>query len=95
MSTEEYTPNCRCKKGEIRTYLRYENTLEGTLIVDHEPAVRQSENDPEQLPWKGGLCIERRYKVDGHERNDFVVLDFSEVERVRNACNAFLHDHTL
>ena len=94
MSTEEFTPNCRCKKGEVRTYLRYENAIEGTLVVDHEPPTRSE--SPEQLSWKGGLAIERRWRhAEGaKETTDFVLLDFSEVERVRDACNAFLHDHT-
>lgn len=92
--SEEFTPNCRCKKGVVRSYLRHENAEEGTLVIDHEPTMRPEDN-PEGNSWKGGLCIERRWKDgSGKEYNDFVLLDFSEVERVRGALDAFIFDHT-
>lgn len=91
----EYTPNCRCKRGEVRTYLTHENAIEGKLIVDHEPPIRQ-EDHPDGNSWNGGLCIARAYVADnGQERQDFVLIAFSEVERVRDACNVFLFDHRL
>lgn len=93
MSDEEFTPNCRCKRGEMRTYLDHENAIEGRLIVDHEPTMHPTGD--EGLSWKGGLCIERKWLgKDGKELNAFVLLDFSEVERVRDAMNTFLFDHT-
>jgi hypothetical protein len=90
----EYTPNCRCKRGELRTYLDHNNPIEGRLVVDHEPVMR-AEDHEEGNCWTGGLCVERKWLgKDGKERSDFVLFDFSEVKRVRDAMNAFLFDHT-
>lgn len=90
----ETTPNCRCKPGTIKIYLDYTNEAEGKLIVDHEPPV-QSKDHPEGHSWPGGVTIERQWKtLKGVQKNDYVVLNFAEAEKVRDALNVFLWDHS-
>lgn len=90
----EITPNCRCKPGTIKTYLDYTNTVEGKLIVDHEPVIR-AEDHPEGNEWPGGVVIERKWTAhNGVIKNDYVVLNFAEAEKVRDALNVFLWDHS-
>lgn len=90
----EFTPNCRCKPATVKTYLDYTNTIEGKLTVDHEPPIRP-EDHPEGTEWPGGVVIERSWRSEnGKERADYVVLSFTEAEKVRDALNAFIWDHS-
>lgn len=93
MSTE-FTPNCRCKPGVLKVYLDYNNIVEGRLTVDHEPVLRPETNE-EALEWPGGVVIERQWKhpKTGVPKADYVVLSFTEAEKVRDALNAFIWDH--
>jgi hypothetical protein len=88
----EFTPNCRCKPGSAKIYLERDDP-EGKLIVDHEPVIRP--RGEEELEWPGGVCIERRYESAGKQYRDFVILSFTEAEKVRDALNVFLWDHQL
>lgn len=89
----EFTPNCRCKPGAVKVYLDYMNTIEGRLTLDHEPVVKPDDH-PEGNEWPGGVVLERQWKTQaGVQKNDYVVLSFTEAEKVRDALNAFIWDH--
>lgn len=78
----------------MKIYLDYINTVEGRLIVDHEPPIRP-ESHPEGNEWPGGVVLERAWKTPaGVEKRDYIVLNFTEAGKVRDALNAFIWDHS-
>lgn len=90
----DYPPRCNCDKTKVKVYLDYTNTIEGQLIIDHEVPLRPGEH-PEGNEWNGGVSIERRWKTpSGAEKQDFVVLNFTEAEKVRDALSAYIWDHS-